>query len=256
MKSNLIGLISALSFLPFTYAHAADGDDNISNSWEGPVKVNLNLYAFAADANGEIKKGNVRYDVDQSFKDSLDYLDETYMLHLDVNKGRWGAFYDTKMAKFSTEANTPYTPVVADAKLKQHSLGVYYQAYISEKNTNNHYPRFIVEPMIGVHHTDLKATLGAFNQSVHTSADWNEVFWGSRFKYNFDSPWNLSAEVSLGAEDTLATQAYLGYRKEIFKRPVNFRVGYRYFEQDHHSDDFKWHISQHGPVLGINLPLF
>lgn len=250
MKYKLIGLISALSFSPLIFA------ENDSSSWDGPVKVNLNLYAFAADANGDIQKGKIKYDVDQPFKDSLDYLDETYMAHLDISKGRWGMFYDTQMAKLSTEESVAHIPVAAFVKQKRQSLGVYYQAYVSERNPNNNYPRVIVEPMIGVHRTELKSTLSAFQHKSQVSADWDEVFWGSRFKYNFDSPWNLSGEMSFGAEDTRSAQVYVGYRQAIFKRPVNFRLGYRYFEQDHHSDDFKWHITQHGPVIGVNLPLF
>lgn len=256
MKSNLIGLISALCFIPLSYVHANAIDNGLAGSLDGPVKVNLNLYAFASDADGELQKGNIRYQVDQPFKESVKYLDDTYMAHLDVSKGRWGMFYDTQMAKLSTEEKVASIPVAAQVKLKQQSLGIYYQAYASEKNTHNNYPRFIVEPMIGVHRTDIKARLGAMHKGAETSADWDEVFWGSRFRYNFDSPWNLAGEMSFGAEDTISTQAYVGYRKEIFKRPVNFRVGYRYFEQDHRSHDFKWNITQHGPVIGVNLPLF
>ncbi|EPF69882.1 hypothetical protein [Acinetobacter rudis] len=251
MKYKLIGLISALTFSPLNYAQ-----NQSSSSWEGPVKVNLNLYAFASDANGEIQKGNIHYDVDQPFKDSLDYLDETYMAHFDISKGRWGMFYDTQMAKLSTEQSVAHIPVAAYVKQKRQSLGAYYQAYVSERNPNNNYPRFIVEPMIGVHRTELKSELSAFHHTSQVNADWDEVFWGSRFKYNFDSPWNLASELSFGVEDTRSAQMYVGYRQEIFKRPINFRLGYRYFEQDHHSGDFKWHITQHGPVIGVNLPLF
>lgn len=94
------------------------------------------------------------------------------------------------------------------------------------------------------------------NQNLETDTRWDEFFWGSRFKYNFDSPWNLASELTFGVKDTVSAQAYLGYRIPIQDRHLNLRVGYRYLEQDYKSTDFHWDMRQHGAVVGVNLPIF
>lgn len=256
MKSSL------LCFFPILALATAASANSFSDTWEGPAKLNLNLYVFAADVDGTLSKGQIGYDVNQPFKDTVKELDDSYMLHLDFNKGLWGAYVDNKLIKTSAAQQVYSVPVALKTSLEQTSFGLYYQAYVSESKIQNKSSgektsraRFIVEPTIGVHRTEVDATLSALNHSPETSAAWNEFFWGSRFKYNFDSAWNLAAEMSFGVEDTRSAQTYLGYRHTFFGRPVNFRVGYRYFEQNHHTNNFHWDIKQHGPVIGVSLPI-
>ena len=250
MKSHIIPFISFLALAPTAYA------SNIEDTWEGPVKLDLNAYVFAADLQGTLSKGDTDYTVDQPFSESAKNLDRFYMFELDLNKGRWGTYLDMEVVKISENKDVLNYPVAVTTDLNQGKFGVYYQAYISEKNEKNNLPRFIVEPTIGMHRTEVEADLSAFGKKITVSENWNEFFWGSRFKYNFDSPWNLSGEAIFGAEDTISTQAHLGYRKDIFKRPINFKVGYHYFKQNHRIDDFKLDIKEHGPVIGINIPIF
>ena len=256
MKSAL------LCFFPLLALTSAASANSFSDSWEGPAKLNLNLYLFAADVDGTLSKGPIAYNVNQPFKDTLGELDDSYMLHLDLNKGLWGAYIDSKLIKTSAAQQVYTVPIALRTSLEQSSFGLYYQAYVSESRTQTKSageksrPRFIVEPTIGVHRTEVDATLSALQHRTETSAAWNEFFWGSRFKYNFDSPWNLAAEMSFGVEDTRSAQTYFGYRQPIFGHPVNFRLGYRYFEQNHHTNNFHWDIKQHGPVIGLSLPIF
>ena len=230
--------------------------NQFSDTFHGQPKLNLNVYAFAADVDGDISKGNIDYEVDQPFKDTLKELDQSFMAHLELNKGKWGIYADKQYVKTSQDKLVFNIPLALNTKLDQSSYGVYYQAYVSPEQTKDNYSKFIVEPTIGMHQTDASATLSVLNNQVKTSADWDEFFWGARFKYNFNSPWNLASELSFGVENTRSAQAYLGYRIPVFDRNLNIRAGYRYFEQDYKSNDFKWDIKQHGPVIGINLPIF
>ena len=237
----------------FSQAAAAG---SFAETFEGAPKLNLNLYVFAADVDGSIGKGNAKYDVDQPFKETVKELDESYMAHVDLSKGKWGIYADRQMVKTSQDRQAMHLPVAVHTKLEQNSYGAYYQAYVSPELTAKNQPKLIVEPTIGVHRTEAEAALAVLNQSAETEASWNEFFWGSRFKYNFNSPWNLASEVTFGAENTRSAQAYLGYRIPVFNRALNVRAGYRYFEQDYKSSNFHWEIRQHGPVIGINLPIF
>ncbi len=229
---------------------------SLAESWEGDTKLNANIYVFAADTSGSIQKGNIKYDVDQPFKESVKELDSSFMAHLDLSKGKWGIYVDKQIVKTSQDKQILSVPLALSTKLDQSSYGIYYQAYLSPETAAGKYSKLIVEPTIGVHHTDVKAELGVANSSMQTSASWNEVFWGARFKYNFDSPWNLASELTFGADNTHSAQAYIGYRVPVFEHNINVRAGYRYFSQDYKSGDFHWDIQQRGPVIGINLPIF
>lgn len=230
--------------------------ESFLETFQGTPKLNVNLYLFAADVDGSVSKGEMKYTVDQPFRETLKTLDSSFMAHADLSKGKWGLYADKQIVKTSQQAQVIYLPIAVHTKLDQSSYGVYYQTYISPEYTIKNQAKLIVEPTIGIHRTKAEATLTALNQSIETDAKWNEFFWGSRFKYNFNSAWNLSSEMTFGIENTLSAQAYIGYRIAVLNRDVNLRVGYRYFEQDYKSNDFQWDIRQHGPVVGINLPVF
>ncbi|AOA60023.1 hypothetical protein BFG52_14675 [Acinetobacter larvae] len=240
----------ALCFSPLLWANA------FSETFQGATKVNLNLYLFAADVSGQIGQGNLQYDVDQPFKETLKNLDDSFMAHLDISKGQWGVYVDRQIVKTSQQQHVMQVPVALGTELNQSSYGVYYQAYRSPESTQKNRAKLVIEPTIGMHHTKADATLAVMQYQTDVSKSWDEFFWGSRFRYNFDSPWNLAGEFSVGTENTISAQGYVGYRIPVFKRDVNLRAGYRYFEQDYRSGNFHWDIKQHGPVIGINLPIF
>lgn len=230
--------------------------ESFLDTFDGAPKLNINLYVFAADVDGVIKKGNIQYDVDQPFNETIKELDHSFMAHADLNKGKWGVFSDKQLVKTSQEKNTMNISIALTTELDQSSYGVYYQAYVSPFYTTLNQRKLIIEPTIGIHRTKAEVTVSVLNKKAEIGTSWNEPFWGSRFKYNFDTPWNLSSEVTFGIENTISAHAYLGYRIPVLNRNINFRAGYRYFEQDYKVDNFHWNTQQHGPVVGFNLPIF
>ena len=245
---NLILVSTLFSFVQSTQAKT------FSETFEGTPKINLNLYIFAADVNGKVSEKNIEYDVDQPFKETVKNLDRVFMGYLDFNKGDWGAYIDKQLVKTSANEVVYNIPIAVDTKLDQTSYGIYYQAYKSPEINNKH--KLIVEPTVGVHRTEADATLSAFGITKKADINWNEFFWGARMRYNFDSPWNIASEVTIGANDTLSAHAYIGYNIPVFKQHINLRAGYRYFKQDYISGDFHWDIHQSGPVIGFNIPIF
>lgn len=226
------------------------------DTFEGAPKINANIYVFAADVDGTLSEKNIKYNVDQPFSDTVKHLDRVFMSYLDFRKGDWGVYIDKQLVKTSEDEQVFQVPVAISTKLDQTSYGAYYQAYKSPELNYNKQHKLLVEPTIGVHHTEAKATLAAFNITKQAKLNWNEFFWGARIRYSFDSPWNLASEITFGAEDTISAHAYVGYNIPVFDRLMNLRVGYRYFKQDYQSNDFHWDIRQRGPVIGINLPIF
>lgn len=230
--------------------------NSFTESFAGKPKLNVTAYVFAADINGTLAKQNIKYNVEQPFKETLKSLDQAYMTYIDLSKGDWGIYFDKQLVKTSAEEQVFNVPIAVKTKLDQSSYGVYYQAYKSPEDPQRKYSALIIEPTIGFHHTNAEATLAAFGQSEQAEINWNEFFWGARFKANFDSPWNLASQVTIGAKDTIAAHFYVGYRIPSFNRDLNLRVGYRYLKQDYQSNGFHWEIRERGPVIGINVPIF
>ena len=231
-------------------------NNSFTESFEGKPHINANFYVFAADVNGSLSEKNIKYDVDQPFSDTVKNLDQVYMSYIDFSKGDWGVYIDKQLVKTSKDEQVLHIPLALKTKLDQTSYGIYYQAYKSPTENKLKKPKVIFEPTIGVHHTEAKATLAALGLTKQADIHWNEFFWGARFRYNFDSPWNLASEVTIGAENTISTHAYIGYNIPVFSRTINLRAGYRYFKQDYRSGDFHWDINQKGPVIGFNVPIF
>ncbi|WOE31410.1 MULTISPECIES: hypothetical protein [unclassified Acinetobacter] len=230
--------------------------NSFTDSFAGTPKINATIYVFAADINGTLHDQNIKYNVDQSFNETLKHLDQAYMTYIDINKGDWGIYFDKQLVKTSTAEQVFNVPLAIKTKLDQSSYGVYYQAYKSPNKLQNQYSSLIIEPTIGIHHTEANATLAALGNTKQAEIHWNEFFWGTRLRSNFDSPWNLASQVTIGVKDTIAAHFYVGYRIPGFNRDFNLRVGYRYLKQDYESNGFHWKISERGPVIGINLPIF
>lgn len=245
---NFILVSTLLSFTQSTQANS------FSESFKGTAEIDLNLYIFATNINGKVGKKNVEYDINQPFGETVKNLDRVFMGYLDFNKGDWGAYIDKQFVKTSAKEAVYHIPIAVDTNLDQTSYGIYYQAYKSPENNKKH--KLIVEPTIGIHRTEADATLSAFGVTKKADVNWNEFFWGTRLRYNFDSPWNIASEITVGEKDTLSAHAYLGYNIPFFKQHINLLAGYRYFTQDYLANNFHWKITQSGPVIGFNIPIF
>ncbi|AZN69582.1 hypothetical protein F4U02_02865 [Acinetobacter haemolyticus] len=237
-------LILSCTLLSFqTYA------ESIKDSFAGETKVFLNIYGFAADIDGVIGYQGLNYQVDQPFKDTLESLDKAVMGHIEISKGKWGAFSDIQYVKTADKKEVHSFPVALSTKVNLSNLGIYYRAY----EQFPHGKGLVIEPTLGVNYTDLEGTLEALGKHLTVEKHWSEYFGGARVRYNSDSPWNLAAQYTYGTEQTQVAQAYLGYRQKILTAPVNFRVGYRYVSQDYKNSSFKWDTVQQGPILGVGF---
>lgn len=231
-------------------------ENSFTESFKGKPKINANFYVFAADIDGTLSEGNIKYNADQPFSDTVKNLDQVYMGYLDFSKGDWSIYIDKQLVKTSKDESIYNIPLALETKLDQTSYGIYYQAYKSPTENSLKRPKLIFEPTIGIHHTEAEATVAALGLTKKVDINWNEFFWGARLRYNFDSPWNLASEVTIGAENTLSAHTYIGYNIPVFKRIINLRAGYRYFHQDYTSGNFRWDITEKGPVIGFNVPIF
>jgi len=59
--------------------------------------------------------------------------------------------------------------------------------------------------------------------------------------------------VVAGSDLSWNAQGYLGYRTSVFGQPTTFAIGYRALYVDYNHNEFKWDVTQQGPILGVAL---
>ncbi len=64
-----------------------------------------------------------------------------------------------------------------------------------------------------------------------------------------------SAASIAGSDLSWNVQGFLGYRTSLFGQPTTFTAGYRALYVDYDHNEFKWDVTQQGPILGVVLGL-
>jgi hypothetical protein len=87
---------------------------------------------------------------------------------------------------------------------------------------------------------------------------WVDPLVGTRFGIELTDRWTITGEADVGgvvagSDLSWNVQGYLGYRTTVFGQPTTFAIGYRALYVDYDHNEFKWDVTQHGPILGAAL---
>jgi hypothetical protein len=100
--------------------------------------------------------------------------------------------------------------------------------------------------------------LGRVGEDFDDSETWVDPIVGTRFAVDLAERWAITGEADVGgvvagSDLSWNVQGYLGYRTSVFGQPTNFAIGYRALYVDYDHNEFKWDVTQHGPILGAVL---
>lgn len=231
-----------------------------------PWSVSVSPYVWAASLDGKATLAGFRTHVDVPFSDAFDHLDLAALGEVEVRKGRWGLYLDGQYVKTSQDEELLAQELGLGIVKAGAMGGVFYRIYDSPQggDTVNGEPRrFVVEPMVGVRWTKLKADVEVLNLRTSKKADWTEPFVGVRSSLDLTERWNLSGEADVGGFDidkkrSANAQAFVGYRTRLLSRPAMLRAGYRVLYQSYETGDFtgqtfRWDVTQQGPVIGLTM---
>ncbi len=228
-------------------------------------RVVFSPYVWGASLNGKASLLGRSTDVSVPFSEILDNLDMSFMGNVDINNGTIGFFVDGQYVKTSQDENLRDNELALDIKTTVLSVGAYYRIYEQQLEGTTLFGNqrvFAIEPTVGVRWTQLEAGLEVGPYSGSRKVDWTDPFIGTRVFYDINDRWNIFAEADIGgfgAGTKLSAngQIYLGYRTLVFNVPTTFRVGYRALYQDYKDDEtsenFKYDVTQHGPVIGFSV---
>ena len=246
----------------FLLAATAATSSQAADDWS----VTVSPYIWASSLDGKAELAGLRTHVDVPFSEAMENLDLAALAEVEIMRGRWGLYLDGQYVKSSQEQELLAQQLGLGITKVNAMAGVFYRIYDSPQGgdmVTGEPRRFVVEPMVGVRWTKLKADVDVLGFSTSKKADWTEPFVGVRSSLDLTDRLNLSGQADVGGFDSDAkrsvnAQAFIGYRTHLLSRPAMLRAGYRVLYQSYEMDDFtgqtfRWDVTQQGPVLGLSM---
>jgi hypothetical protein len=268
-KVLLMMVIVAFILAALTPSLAAE-EKPAESAWEFHVVP----YLWAIMMDGNITVKGLEADVDLSFSDIWDELNFAFMAAYEARKGNWGLWGDTIYANLGdNNINGPLglTDIDPTINVFWQGLGGYYRlgtwdlADAPGKKT----PSVTVDTYFGARYTylDLKLDFKGIFQGrindVSKNKSWVEPLVGARTIWDLSERWTITAAgdiggVAFGSDFAWNAFGLIGYRFNLFgEKNARALAGYRALSQDYTDgsgrDKFKWDVTLHGPILGLDI---
>jgi len=268
-KSLLILMIVA--FMLAALAPSVTAEEKPAESgWE--FNVTPYLWAINMDGNATVK--GIDFDVDLPFSDIWDQLNFALMLAYEARKGSWGLWGDTIYANLGDDnvgGPRGLTNIEPTINVFWQGLGGYYRlgTWDLADAPGKKKPTVTVDTYAGLRYTylDLKLKFkGAFRDRVNDVSDnksWVEPLLGARTIWDLSERWSVALAgdiggVAFGSDFAWDAFGLIGYQFDLFgDKNARALFGYRALSQDYTDgsgrDKFKWDITMHGPILGLDI---
>jgi hypothetical protein len=218
-------------------------------------------YLWAISLDGDAAVRGVEADVDVPFSDALKDLSFGAMLLVDARRGRFGIAANGVFTRVSPEDEVGPLDIDVTSDLAQLGIGPYYRAVEWQygESASGRPLRLVLEPWVGarVNHLRVELDLSPGPQ-FDDSQTWVDPVIGTRFAIDLAERWIIAGEADVGgvvagSDLSWNVQGFLGYRTNVLGRPTTFTIGYRALYVDYDHNDFKWDVTQQGPILGAVL---
>lgn len=224
---------------------------------------NVAPYLWGASLNGDVRIGRVKQDVDLNFIDVLKQLSFGGMLYAEARKQRYGFFTNMVFVRTKDDSSGAID-VDVKTDTAQVVLGGFYRIVSWQwgESEEGRPLRLAVEPLLGARWTYLRAEIqlsgvAAVNlpQADRSESFFDPIF-GVRIGSALSENWLAFIEsdvggFGVGSDYSWNIQGYVGYRMTMFGIPTVLNVGYRALHQRYEDGDFRWDVTQHGPILGL-----
>lgn len=215
------------------------------------------LWAISLDGNAKVK--GQKADVDVPFSDAVKDLSFGAMLLVDARRGRFGVAANGVFTRTSPDDEVGPLEIDVTTDLAQLGIGPYYRVVEWQygESASGRPLRLVLEPWVGARLNYLRLELEVRRgPQFDDSQTWVDPVVGTRFAIDLAERWTVSGEADVGgivagSDLSWNVQGYLGYRTRVLGQPTTFVAGYRALYVDYDHNDFKWDVTQQGPILGV-----
>ena len=245
----VIGLVC-----PMAYGEGPNKTD--SDEW----RFSITPYLWAVGLNGDMTVKGVDSDVDENFSDILSNLDIALEAHFEVWKGKWGGFFDGTYVKLKTDAGTTGN-IDITSTIGLVDFGGFYRVGTWPVGSPENKGRSLsFDALVGGRYTDLKVKfdpdrLPSFDQDK----SWTDLIVGGRMIFDFSEKWSFILRGDIGGFGISGSSDFtangIGLVGWTFHPSWTLMGGYRALYQDYEtgsgSNEFKYDVTTHGPILGL-----
>lgn len=220
---------------------------------ERPIRLQLSIYAWLSSLTNDVTTRNSESTTDIAFGDLLNALDFANFAHLEVQKGKWGAFSELDFIKLSQDAEfrnprgIPFK-IGADLVLKQTMIELGAIRSFEGKRVG-------LDALLGARYfrVDSDVNVGPLGTSI--TKDWVDPMVGARLRFKLSDRWNASLRgdfAGFGAGSELTTNAVAVISYTISDR-YDVGFGYRYMDIKYEAERLDLDMTTYGPVVGMNI---
>lgn len=220
---------------------------------EQKLKIRLSFYGWLSGVKNDVTTRRTESTSDIPLSALLDTLDFANFAHLQLQKGKWGAFSELDFIKLSEDAEfrnprgIPFK-IGADLVLKQTMFELGAIRSFEAK-------RVSLDALVGARYfrVDSDVNVGPFGTDI--TKDWLDPMIGARLRVKLSERWNTSLRGDLagfGVGSDLTTNAVAVLSYNISDRyEVGF--GYRYMKVELDKKRLDMDITTYGPVIGMAI---
>jgi len=263
---NVVGiavfLVTGVGAMATHSAWAADADGASPDAWQFEIAP----YLYASGLSGTLGIGPVQADVDMSFNDIWERLDQAYMLYGTAEKGDWIFMFDGMYVDLADEQASSWQGPLGNNNTAQLNVDFTEQVYSLSAGRKiwQQGARGRLDALLVARYTNLESQLKlalttgsdllpSGSRSIEQSVDWWDGAIGLRFVAPLAPKWDFVGYADVGAGGSDLTYQLLAGVNWQFTKVLSAKAGYRYFYQDYEEDNFKWDMAMSGAYLGLGI---
>jgi hypothetical protein len=247
----------AAGLLVAATASIARAEDDDPTAWH----VTITPYAWAPGLYGDVTVRGRDAALDASFRDTLENTDTLVGLdgHLEVTRGRWGAYGDILYVRTKVE-DAGTTGLDVTTRMWFVEFGAQYRLL---DTTTDRVPGFTLDVYGGGRYTFLELDLDTRGApSLNQQVDWIDPIVGGRLGVHFSEHVFLlfAGDVGgfgVGSDFAWSIMGLFGYRWQAAGFEWAVLAGYKALAQDYTTGSgtrrFRWDTTMHGPILGFSI---
>jgi hypothetical protein len=237
--------MAAILFCAPAFAAGDKGDD----AWHFSLAP---FYLWAVSLDGEVGSGPKSTEVSADFDQIFDNLEGMFTAHAEGQKGCWGGIFDIAYLDIGSSAGLP-----SGAEIKVNVINTMVEVdgfYRIKKDAH------FFDILAGFRYSDQEVKVNIRpGPRANTNEDWWDPLVGGRWIWNFGKQWQLVGRgdiggFGVGSEFTWNASGLLVWQPW---KHVALAAGYRGLYQDYENgsgaDRYKWDVTMHGPLAGVDF---